>query len=581
MKRVLVVGAGVSGLTVAHELVTRGYAVTVIEAREEEELGGKSRSQYWEHPELGTLPGEHGYRFFPGFYHHLPSLMARIPLNTSTADPAAALEPYASSVADNLVPSEHMGIAYRDRNMIDIALQRPTLSTAPELARDLWESFIQVPATDIATIASRYIRFLSLCEERRDALDSISLWEYLGAGHLDADTQQLLMTVPRALVAMDAKQGNARTFLNTLFLMFNEPTSGKPHRVLNGPSSAAWLVPWYRWLVRIGVRFEFGKRVAGLEFDEPNKVIRSVHTQPTNGEAIAADHVVLAVPFECAQKLITADMRTHCGQCDNLSVSDANSVLATMTGAQLYMKEPLDVMKGHFSLPFSDWGLSGITQSEFWKEEHLPNGIGDVLSVCITNLSGTTWASAVPGNRRNREGIRIAVERQLSAARSPDGDPLFTSSNLAAFHLDRDLVVGDQGVIANHSRLLIHPPGFMPYRPKAKTEIGNFFLVGDYVANPIDLATMEGATYTALEAVNHILDRDGSTTPRCELRDVRAEQEPEWLKERKRLDRILWRAQREPLEALQPRTSELERMFDPKALEKWDAEFEASLQGGT
>jgi hypothetical protein len=45
-------------------------------------LGGKARSI----PVPGTaaggrraLPGEHGFRFFPGFYHHVPDTMRRIP----------------------------------------------------------------------------------------------------------------------------------------------------------------------------------------------------------------------------------------------------------------------------------------------------------------------------------------------------------------------------------------------------------------------------------------------------------------------------------------------------------------------
>src|SRR4029079_11201081 len=78
-KRVAVLGGGMAGLTVAHELVERGFEVTVYERNV---LGGKGRSI----PVAGTaaggrrdLPGEHGFRFFPGFYHHVPDSMRRIP----------------------------------------------------------------------------------------------------------------------------------------------------------------------------------------------------------------------------------------------------------------------------------------------------------------------------------------------------------------------------------------------------------------------------------------------------------------------------------------------------------------------
>src|SRR3546814_11718365 len=66
--QVAVLGGGVGGLTVAQELAERGLQVTVFEPKA---LGGKARSI----PVPGTgqggradLPGEHGFRFFPGFY---------------------------------------------------------------------------------------------------------------------------------------------------------------------------------------------------------------------------------------------------------------------------------------------------------------------------------------------------------------------------------------------------------------------------------------------------------------------------------------------------------------------------------
>src|SRR5690349_6398832 len=70
---VAVLGGGVGGLSAAHELAERGFSVTVYEARGR--CGGKARS----YPTPDGYPAEHGFRFFPGFYRHLPDTMARIP----------------------------------------------------------------------------------------------------------------------------------------------------------------------------------------------------------------------------------------------------------------------------------------------------------------------------------------------------------------------------------------------------------------------------------------------------------------------------------------------------------------------
>ena len=78
-------GGGVAGLTVAHELAERGFDVVVLESRAIP--GGKARSL----PVPGSgvdgradLPAEHGFRFFPGFYRHLPDTMSRIPTGDGT-----------------------------------------------------------------------------------------------------------------------------------------------------------------------------------------------------------------------------------------------------------------------------------------------------------------------------------------------------------------------------------------------------------------------------------------------------------------------------------------------------------------
>jgi uncharacterized protein with NAD-binding domain and iron-sulfur cluster len=77
MTRVAVLGGGVAGLSAAHELVERGFQVEVYEARDS--FGGKAQSlRVRQPPELAGLPGEHGFRFFPGFYKHVVDTMDRI-----------------------------------------------------------------------------------------------------------------------------------------------------------------------------------------------------------------------------------------------------------------------------------------------------------------------------------------------------------------------------------------------------------------------------------------------------------------------------------------------------------------------
>src|SRR5215216_6187585 len=86
MTRVAILGGGVAGLSAAHELAERGFEVVVLEARDIP--GGKARSLPVPGSGMGgraDLPAEHGFRFFPGFYRHLPDTMRRVPVDGSSA----------------------------------------------------------------------------------------------------------------------------------------------------------------------------------------------------------------------------------------------------------------------------------------------------------------------------------------------------------------------------------------------------------------------------------------------------------------------------------------------------------------
>src|ERR687884_1705478 len=108
MPRVVVLGGGVAGMSAAQELAERGFEVVVLERRNA--AGGKARSIYGGPSILGPgaeqyfestvpwAPGEHGFRFFPGFYKHVVDSMQRIPAGEGR------------SAADSLVATTRLGI---------------------------------------------------------------------------------------------------------------------------------------------------------------------------------------------------------------------------------------------------------------------------------------------------------------------------------------------------------------------------------------------------------------------------------------------------------------------------------------
>ena len=89
MKKVIVIGGGVAGMSAAHELAERGFTVEVYE-KHHKYSGGKARSVDVPGTNLlqsdKFLPGEHGFRFFPGFYKHVTDTMKRIPFRDAAGN---------------------------------------------------------------------------------------------------------------------------------------------------------------------------------------------------------------------------------------------------------------------------------------------------------------------------------------------------------------------------------------------------------------------------------------------------------------------------------------------------------------
>src|SRR5580700_2472962 len=105
---VIIVGGGVGGLTAAHELIERGFEVHVYERRTF--YGGKAASQR----DATDRPKEHGFRFYPGWYRHLPDTLSRIRYR----GPRAYQE--ARTVLDNLVPIEREMLTWYERDPIKL-----------------------------------------------------------------------------------------------------------------------------------------------------------------------------------------------------------------------------------------------------------------------------------------------------------------------------------------------------------------------------------------------------------------------------------------------------------------------------
>lgn len=524
---VIVLGGGVAGLSAAHELIDRGFEVTVYERGTIP--GGKARS--FGVPDTGQdgrrdLPAEHGFRFFPGFYRHLPDTMKRIPYRGNR-----------DGVFDNLVAATQMQINFRGRQHIVVPAHFPRSFqdvTAVLVSSGYLATETGLSADDIQFYSERVWQLLTSCEERRaDEFEGLPWWTYI-----DADSPRrsavygpYLGGTTRVLVAADPRSANTKTVGDVLLqLLFNLVEPGvAADRVLNGPTNDVWIDPWLEHLEARGVQYERGATVT--EFRCAGGRIAGVRIRGADGQVRekTASYYVAALPVERMAALVTDAMLGI--DPDLKGITQLAGDVAWMNGIQFYLTEEPPLIYGHQMYLDSPWALTSLSQAQFWRpavdlRDYADGTVRAILSVDISEWrTDGRWRHRKPAIECTRQEVAEEVWEELKhSLPGLDDSDLYEPR---PWKLDPAIQPGGDGRLRNAEPLLVNTVNSWSLRPWARTRIPNLFLASDYVRTYTNLATMEAANEAARRAVNAIIDASGSQVPECRLWELH---EPVWVK---------------------------------------------------
>lgn len=506
--RVAVLGGGVGGLSAAHELIERGFDVTVYERKDM--FGGKARSLSVANTGTGgrrDLPGEHGFRFFPAFYKHIPDTMMRIP------------DPSNVSVFNNLVHATRIHVARAGKPPLVLTARIP--QNLEDWALVFQELFggIGVPDDEVLFFIDRILMLLTSCPERRLAeYENIPWWTFIDAANRSTAYQVLLgKGLTRSLVAVRAQEGSTRTVGYTfLQLLYGILTYGGFDRLLNGPTNDVWLQPWVTYLRAKGVKFCNNTLVKS--FDASDTGITSVAAE-SNGQplTITADYYISAMPVEAMTPLVDDRLKALAPSLANLN----KIYTAWMNGIQYYLKQDVPLEFGHSLYADSPWALTSISQKQFWTSGLLSqfgNGqVGGILSVDISDWEVPGIVYGKPAMQCSASEIEKEAWEQIKVHVNVADADILDDGNLLQWFLDPDVQFPNPTAVTNLEPLMVNTSGSLQYRPEASTEIPNLFLASDYVKTYTDVACMEAANEAARRAVNGLLDRAGSNAPRAKL----------------------------------------------------------------
>ncbi len=549
--RVIVLGGGVAGMSAAQELAERGFEVVVLERRNI--AGGKARSVPVADAGAGTsghqlvdsgvasiehhLPGEHGFRFFPGFYKHVIDTMRRIPSFDGR------------KVADHLVPTTRVAITQYGKPTFLIPAAFPrTPGDAGTVLRDILLAFgpiTDLTPEDLAFFGARIWQILTSCQERRlGEYEGTSWWDFVGAEQRSVSYQKFLAAgITRSLVAAKARKASTRTIGDVfvqLMLTIVNPTAGSTDRVFDGPTNLVWIDPWRTYLESLGVRYVSDAEVEGLVCEKGRIAGVAVRRQGRRS-VVQGDHYIAALPLERIAPMVNGPLLAADPTLANLRALAPN--VEWMNGVQFYLRRDVPTAHGHAIHIDTEWALTSISQLQFWRSI-APEQFGDSDVRGVLSVDASDWTAlgmnGRPAMQCSREEVVREVWHQLKRSINIDQE-LLRDEDLHSWFLDSDIKIdaARPGYLRNSEPLLVNLVDTWSLRPEAVTAIPNLFLASDYVRTHTDLATMEGANEAARRAVNGLLDAVTFNGPRC---DVWPLHDPEILAPLRQRDAVRYRA---------------------------------------
>lgn len=523
--KVIICGAGIGGLTVAHELTKHGYSVTIYERNKE--VGGLARSAYIT-KDGESYPAEYSWRVYGSGYKNLHRILSEIPLAPSGV----------RSVIQNLVKITTYILARYDRPPI-------ILERGKKKGKVDW----QLERGEMLKVLGKVLYCLTMSTARMDARDDLKWKDF--CSDLSPEAQKYMVTFWAPVLGMDASFMSfpviARAMAVILGGMFR---SANYLFLMNAPTNDAWFTPWVEYLERTGnVTVRTEHEVKDFIFDQ-GKIsgieVLDKHTGESSTET--ADYVVCALPVEVIADFVSKNENLRKREMFKNLVPLAKSCHQIQLSVQVFFERAIAYHVKDAPIVYlsdSPWAIIIEPESIVWKKTHATDDrVQSVLSVgiCVTDKPGLVHGK--PFTECNREEIEDEVWEQMRQAfvsaniTAQDGTPIERKDILYFYMWDSFAFDEKEGRVRTWEPKFSNNAGTLRYQPEVKTEIENLFFATGYTRTDRYIYSMESAAEAGIRAANEILRK---TDPQARLgRVIPFTSTPFFLKPLRLLDDVLF-----------------------------------------
>ncbi len=499
MASVIIFGAGIAGLSAAHELNQLGYKVSVYEALEQP--GGFFRSA---RSSDNNMPSEYSWHGMGPWYLNTFDLMKKIPLN----DQGSLYDLALSRPIDFGIFPDDTHPRFYDKGWLSI----------PGMFRmNSWEfakwSYLMLKTWTANRRSTEKYSGLNAAEAWRPLLNNTAYttWRscfgpWIGSDwsrsclHTTGDFfRKQLTTRPKHQHRAD-EEGPAWTH-----------GAGNGWLLLKGPSSEYWFEPWTAYLQKEGVEFHWQKPLSKIEFDG-----KKITSTVADDETIVGDFYVLALsPFA------TAEILSRTPELKKMEVLRLFKPLIqdgphTQVSFRVPFSEEIRFPRERVAVVVSDseFNLTLFAEEQVWmKEVDLGENVKSLWTgtSCISSVPGRIYHK--PVSLCTKEEFREEVKAQILSCGALDemirqanqGKALqdFAMMDIEVWH---EWEFSAEG-ISSYQPKWVTSTTTQHSMPPQTTPLANLFLAGAHTRTQAHVWSIEGAVESGRRAAKAIDSR--------------------------------------------------------------------------